>query len=44
VITVNSWCWTTFVLFIVMRYLDFSNKWLAYGQEAVLPFSSCTSQ
>lgn len=38
VITVNSWCWTTFLLFIGMRYLDFSNKWLEYGQEAVLPF------
>jgi glucan biosynthesis protein C len=38
VITINSWCWTTLMLFIGMRYLDFSNKWLAYGQEAVLPF------
>jgi peptidoglycan/LPS O-acetylase OafA/YrhL len=37
-ITVNSWSWTTFMLFIGMRYLDFSNKWLQYGQEAVLPF------
>jgi hypothetical protein len=38
VITVNGWCWTTFMLFVGMRYLDFSNKWLQYGQEAVLPF------
>jgi peptidoglycan/LPS O-acetylase OafA/YrhL len=38
VITINSWCWTTLMLFIGMRYLDFSNKWLEYGQEAVLPF------
>jgi glucan biosynthesis protein C len=37
-VTVNSWSWTTFMLFIGMRYLDFSNKWLQYGQEAVLPF------
>jgi len=37
-ITVNSWSWTSFMLFIGMRYLDFSNKWLEYGQEAVLPF------
>ena len=36
-VTVNSWSWTTFMLFIGMRYLDFSNKWLQYGQEAVLP-------
>jgi peptidoglycan/LPS O-acetylase OafA/YrhL len=38
VITVNSWSWTTFLLFIGMRYLNFTNKWLEYGQEAVLPF------
>jgi hypothetical protein len=38
VITINGWCWTVFMLVIGMRYLDFSNKWLQYGQEAVLPF------
>jgi len=38
VITINGWCWTTFMLFVGMRYLNFSNKWLQYGQEAVLPF------
>jgi hypothetical protein len=38
VITINSWCWTTLMLYIGMRHLDFSNKWLRYGQEAVLPF------
>jgi glucans biosynthesis protein C len=37
-VTVNSWSWTTFLLFIGMRYLDFGNQWLQYGQEAVLPF------
>jgi glucan biosynthesis protein C len=37
-ITINCWCWTTFMLFVGMRYLDFSNKWLQYAQEAVLPF------
>jgi glucan biosynthesis protein C len=37
-ITINGWCWTTFVLYIGMRHLDFGNKWLRYGQEAVLPF------
>jgi hypothetical protein len=37
-VSVNSWSWTTFMLFIGMRYLDFSNRWLKYGQEAVLPF------
>jgi peptidoglycan/LPS O-acetylase OafA/YrhL len=38
VITVNCWCWTTLMLFTGMRYLDASSRWLAYGQEAVLPF------
>ncbi len=37
-ITVNSWSWTVLMLFIGKRYLDFSNKWLSRGQEAVLPF------
>jgi surface polysaccharide O-acyltransferase-like enzyme len=37
-ITTNAWCWTTFMLCIGMRYLNFSNRWLEYGQEAVLPF------
>jgi peptidoglycan/LPS O-acetylase OafA/YrhL len=38
VFSVNSWCWTMFVLYIGMRYLDFSNKWLQYGQEMIMPF------
>ena len=37
-ITINGWCWATFMLFIGMRYLDFSNRYLKYCQEAVLPF------
>ncbi len=38
VITINCWSWTALMLSIGMRYLDFDNKWLQYGQEAVLPF------
>jgi peptidoglycan/LPS O-acetylase OafA/YrhL len=38
VITINCWSWTTLMLFIGMRYLDANSRWLAYGQEAVLPF------
>lgn len=37
-IVVNGWCWTIFILFVGMRFLDFTNRWLRYGQEAVLPF------
>ncbi len=37
-VTVCSWCWTAFMLFIGMRFLNWSHKWLRYGQEALLPF------
>lgn len=33
-----GWCWTAFMLFIGMRFLDRTNRWLQYGQEALLPF------
>jgi glucan biosynthesis protein C len=38
VFSVNSWCWTLFVLYIGMRSLDFTNKWLRYGQGMIMPF------
>jgi len=38
VISINGWCWSTLMLYIGMRYLNFSNRWLEYGTEAVLPF------
>lgn len=37
-IALDGWCWTLFFLFVGMRYLNFSNSYLEYGQEAVLPF------
>ena len=37
IFSVNSWCWTMFVLYIGMRYLDFTNKWLRYGGETIMP-------
>jgi glucan biosynthesis protein C len=38
VVAVNSWCWSMFMLYVAMRFLDFSNKWLLYGRPASLPF------
>jgi peptidoglycan/LPS O-acetylase OafA/YrhL len=35
---INSWCWTMFMVFVGMRFLDYSNKWLQYGREASYPF------
>jgi hypothetical protein len=35
--SINTWCWTLFVLYIGTRFLDFANKRLVYGQETVLP-------
>jgi surface polysaccharide O-acyltransferase-like enzyme len=35
---VDAWCWSVVMLYVGMRFLDFSNKWTRYGQEAILPF------
>ena len=35
---INSWCWTMFIFYIGMRYLDFTNKGLHYAREASYPF------
>lgn len=37
-VSLNAVFWTLIVLFIGMRFLDFTNHWLQYSQEAVLPF------
>ncbi len=31
-------CYTLTMLFVGMRFIDFTNRWLRYGQEAALPF------
>ncbi len=31
-------CFSLTMLFVGMRFLDFTNRWLRYGQEAALPF------
>ena len=35
---VNGWCWTLVVLDIGKRHLDFTDKWLQYGQKTIMPF------
>lgn len=34
---INSWCWTMVMLYIGMRFLDYSNEWLQYSREASYP-------
>jgi hypothetical protein len=35
---INSWCWTMFIFYIGMRFLNFTNKGLRYSREASYPF------
>jgi len=37
-ISINGWCWVIVALSFSTRILNFKNKWLEYGQEALLPF------
>jgi glucan biosynthesis protein C len=37
-IAAGGWCWTSFMLYIGMRYLDRDSKVLRYGQATLLPF------
>ena len=37
-IMLNGWCWSTFMLSVGMRSLDFTNRPLVYAQAAALPF------
>jgi peptidoglycan/LPS O-acetylase OafA/YrhL len=34
----SSWCWTLCILYLAMKYLNFSNKWLEYGNSTIMPF------
>jgi glucan biosynthesis protein C len=38
VFSINSWCWTLVVLNIGMRSMNYTNNWLRYGQEMIMPF------
>jgi glucan biosynthesis protein C len=37
-VSIIAVCYSLTMLFVGMRFLDYSNKWLRYGQEAALPF------
>jgi peptidoglycan/LPS O-acetylase OafA/YrhL len=36
-IAVNGWSWSLVILSLGMRRLDFRNRWLEYGQTAIMP-------
>ena len=36
--TLISWGWALFVLYLAMTRLNFSNKWLVYGNDTIMPF------
>jgi hypothetical protein len=38
IFTLMSWGWALFALSLAMKYLNFSNKWLVYGNEIIMPF------
>jgi peptidoglycan/LPS O-acetylase OafA/YrhL len=33
-----SWGWALDVLYLGMKYLNFTNRWLEYGKETIMPF------
>jgi peptidoglycan/LPS O-acetylase OafA/YrhL len=35
---INSWCWAMVMVYVGMRFLDFTSKWLQYGRQASYPF------
>lgn len=38
VLSIDSWSWTMFMLYVGMRFLNTTNKWLQYSREASYPF------
>jgi glucan biosynthesis protein C len=38
VFVLMSWGWALNVLYLAMAYLNFSNKWLVYGNDTIMPF------
>jgi len=38
IITIDAWSWILSILFIGLRFLNFSNSWLQSSKKAILPF------
>jgi peptidoglycan/LPS O-acetylase OafA/YrhL len=38
VFCINGWCWTLFMIYIGMRFLDVASPWLQYGRERSYAF------
>jgi peptidoglycan/LPS O-acetylase OafA/YrhL len=36
--TLMSWGWALDALYLAMKHLNFSNKWLKFGNETIMPF------
>jgi peptidoglycan/LPS O-acetylase OafA/YrhL len=34
----SAWCWALCVLYLAMTHLNFSSKWLLYGNDTIMPF------
>ena len=37
IVALNGWCWSLSMVYVGMRFLDFSNRWLQYARTASLP-------
>jgi hypothetical protein len=37
-VAIDGWCWSLFILYVGMRHLDRTNRYLAYGKDAIMPF------
>jgi len=35
---IDAWCWSLVMLIVGQRFMNISNRWTRYGQEAVVPF------
>lgn len=38
IVTIDAWSWILSILYIGIRFLNFSNSWLQYSKKAIMPF------